>query len=115
MARPKIKITLIDRKGDCPCHRGHKIGDSFDFDTERGQLCPMAAHVAFPYIDILRYGGIFPDRKRARRYFAVRMWIPLTCLRLKSISIRVHRNPCLAGVLRYIEGIQRWFYTIKKF
>ena len=57
MARPKIKITLIDRKGDCPCHRGHKIGDSFDFDTERGQLCPMAAHVAFPYIDILRYGG----------------------------------------------------------
>ena len=26
--RPKIKITLIDRKGPCGCHRGHKIGDS---------------------------------------------------------------------------------------
>ena len=35
----------------------NKIGDSFDFDTQRGSLCPMAMHVAFPYIDILRYGG----------------------------------------------------------
>ncbi len=60
MSKPKIKITLIDRKGKCGCHRGHKIGDSFDFDTQRGELCPMALHVAFPYIDILRYGGQLP-------------------------------------------------------
>ena len=63
MSRPKIKITLIDRKGKHGCHRGHKIGDSFDFDTERGQLCPMAMHVAFPYIDIIRYGGKPPVSK----------------------------------------------------
>lgn len=69
MARPKIKITLIDRKGDCPCHRGHKIGDSFDFDTERGQLCPMAAYVAFPYIDILRYGGNIPGQEEGTAVF----------------------------------------------
>ena len=43
--RPKIKITLIDRKGPVPCHRGHKIGDTYDFDTERGKVCPMAMHV----------------------------------------------------------------------
>lgn len=60
MARPKIKITLVDRLGPCGCHRGHKIGDTFDYDTERGKLCPMAMHVAFPYIDILRYGGTVP-------------------------------------------------------
>ena len=60
MKRPRIRITLIDRKGPCGCHRGHKVGDSFDFDTERGQLCPMAMHVAFPYVDILRYGGKLP-------------------------------------------------------
>lgn len=60
MKKPKIKITLIGRKGPCGCHHGHRIGDSFDFDTERGRLCPMAAHVAFPYIDILRYGGTPP-------------------------------------------------------
>ena len=48
MKRPRLRITLIDRKGSCPCHHGHKIGDSWDFDTERGQLCPMAMHVAFP-------------------------------------------------------------------
>ena len=58
--RPKIRITLIDRLGECGCHRGHQIGDSFDFDTERGRLCPMAMHVAFPYIDIMRYGGDVP-------------------------------------------------------
>ena len=60
--RPKIKITLIDRLGPKPCHRGHKVGDSWDFDTERGAICPMAMHIAFPYIDILRYGGNIPGQ-----------------------------------------------------
>ncbi|KIR03565.1 hypothetical protein P261_02380 [Lachnospiraceae bacterium TWA4] len=60
MSRPKIKITLIDKKGEKGCHRGHKIGDTYDYDTERGKLCPMAMHCGFPYIDILRYGGHVP-------------------------------------------------------
>ena len=60
MSKPKIKITLVDKIGTCGCHRGHKIGDTFDYDTDRGKLCPMAMHVAFPYIDILRYGGTPP-------------------------------------------------------
>lgn len=60
--RPKVKITLDRRLGPKPCHHGHKPGDTWDFDTERGQLCPMAAHVAFPYIDILRYGGSIPGQ-----------------------------------------------------
>ena len=62
MNKKKITITLVDRKGPMCCHRGHQLGDSFDFDTERGNLCPMAMHVAFPYIDILRYGGTLPTR-----------------------------------------------------
>ena len=49
-----IKITLVEQKGAHPCHRGHKIGD---FDRDRGKICPMAMHVLFPMIDILRYGG----------------------------------------------------------
>ena len=39
--RPKIKITITDR---------------------RGKICPMAMHCAFPYIDILRYGGSLPGQ-----------------------------------------------------
>ena len=70
MQKPKIKITVIGRKGPCGCHRGHKPGDSFYFDTERGQLCPMAMHVAFPYIFILRYGGFIP---------VVKTWTALDC------------------------------------
>lgn len=58
MMKPKIKISLIDKKGECTCHRGHRVGDSFDFDTDRGNICPMAMHVVFPYMDILRYGGL---------------------------------------------------------
>ncbi len=69
MARPKIKITLIDRKGPNPCHRGHKIGESFDFDCDRGKICPMAMHVAFPYIDILRYGGNIPGQPEGTAVF----------------------------------------------
>ena len=62
MNKLKIKITLVDRKGPMGCHHGHQIGDTFDFDTDRGKLCPMAMHVAFPYIDILRYGGKLPTQ-----------------------------------------------------
>ena len=63
MNKPKITLELVDRLGKCGCHHGHKIGDCFDFDTQRGELCPMAAHVAFPYVDILRYGGTLPLSK----------------------------------------------------
>ena len=61
--KPKIKITLVDKIGDGVCHRGHQIGDSFDYETQRGGLCPMAMHAAFPFIDILRYGGTLPTGK----------------------------------------------------
>ena len=61
----KIKITIVDQKGNCPCHRGHKVGDIFDFDTERGKLCPMAAHVLFPMIaefsNVLFFGSTAAD------------------------------------------------------
>ena len=67
--KPKIKITLVDKKGDCRCHRGHEVGDSFDYNTERGRLCPMAMHVAFPYIDILRYGGEAPKARNGEVLF----------------------------------------------
>lgn len=72
--KPGIQITLIDQKGTKGCHRGHKIGDSFDFDTERGKLCPMAMHVAFPYIDILRYGGEIPGQEKGTAVLPALMW-----------------------------------------
>lgn len=67
--RPKIKLTIIEQKGCRGCHRGHKVGDSFDFDTERGKICPMALHAGFPYIDILRYGGSIPGEPEGTARF----------------------------------------------
>ena len=61
--RPRIKITCVDQLGECACHHGHKPGDTYDFDRDRGRLCPMACHVGFPYIDILRYGGTVPGNE----------------------------------------------------
>ena len=69
MEKPRIRLTLIDRKGTHGCHRGHRVGDRFDFDTQRGELCPMAMHVAFPYVDILRYGGSIPGQPKGTAVF----------------------------------------------
>ena len=63
MTRPKITLTVVGKLGPCGCHHGHKVGDSFNFDTDRDKLCPMALHAGFPYIDILRYGGELPLSK----------------------------------------------------
>lgn len=60
MPRKRIVLTVVDRLGQHSCHHGHQIGDRFDYDTERGELCPMAAHAAFPYVEILKYGGALP-------------------------------------------------------
>ena len=68
--RPQIRITLIDRKGPAGCHRGHTVGQSWDFDTQRGEICPMAMHTAFLYIDILRYGGSIPGQKPGQAIFS---------------------------------------------
>ena len=70
MKKPKIKLTIVDGVGKCGCHRGHKIGDTFDFDEDRVRLCPMAFHSGFPYIDILRYGGDIPKSKSGDYRFA---------------------------------------------
>ena len=69
MEKPRIRLTLIDRKGTHGCHRGHRVGDRFDFDTQRGESCPMAMHVAFPYVDILRYGGSIPGQPEGTAVF----------------------------------------------
>ena len=58
--RPRIRVSCVDQLGACRCHHGHKPGDVFDFDRDRGKMCSMACHVGFPYIDILRYGGTVP-------------------------------------------------------
>ena len=73
MARPKIILTIVGRLGPCGCHHGHQVGDAFDFDLDRGKLCPMALHAGFPYIDILRYGGSCPCPGKGTSAFAAPM------------------------------------------
>lgn len=67
--RPRIRISVTDRRGKMGCHRGHKVGESFDYETQRGEICPMAMHCGFPYIDILRYGGSLPGQPEGSAEF----------------------------------------------
>lgn len=73
MDKPRIRIELVDKMGKYGCHRGHKPGDIFDFDGDRGKLCPMAMHTLFPFIDILRYGGSIPP---GREHGEIRICCP---------------------------------------
>ena len=75
MKKPKIKISLIDQKGHMGCHRGHRIGDTFDFDTERGALCPMAMHVLSLTLTFWGMGENSPANQMAPLYSAVQMWM----------------------------------------
>ncbi len=65
----RIIITLVEKKGNGYCHHGHRIGDRFDYETDRGRLCPMAMRVAFPYMDMLRYGGSPPRAQNGKIRF----------------------------------------------
>lgn len=69
LKKPKVKITITDRIGKKGCHRGHRVGEVFDYDTQRGDICPMAMHCGFPYIDILRYGGSLPGQPEGTAEF----------------------------------------------
>ncbi len=73
MPHPAILITLVETKGTLGskgCHHHHQVGQSWDFDTQRGELCPMALHVGFVYADILRYGGQVPGNARGTALFS---------------------------------------------
>ena len=52
-----VLIEVVEQRGALPCMRGHKVGDMFDFNTERGKLCPCALNSLSPFIHALRYGG----------------------------------------------------------
>ena len=67
--RPKIKITLIDRKGPCGCHRGHKEAIVLILIHNVVNYALWLMHVAFPYIDILRYGGSIPNQPEGTAVF----------------------------------------------
>lgn len=69
MKKKDVKITIIDSLGPKGCHRGHRVGDTFSYDKDRGRICPMVMHVAFPYIDILRYGGAIPGQPEGTAVF----------------------------------------------
>lgn len=58
-----ISIKIINILEGGKCSIGHQIGDNFNFEKERGTICPHAMNVIFPYIVGLQSGGSFPWEK----------------------------------------------------
>lgn len=52
-----VIIELVEKRGEHSCIRGHKVGDVFDFEVDRGKLCPITLNALSPFIHALRYGG----------------------------------------------------------
>ena len=62
--RPRIRVSCVDQLGACRCHHGHKPGDVFDFDRDRGKMC-----YGLPCgLSLYRYLALWRNRawKRAR-------------------------------------------------
>ena len=53
--RPAIQLTITGKLGTMGCHRGHHIGETFDYDTDRGK--------------ILRYDGQLPGQPEGEAEF----------------------------------------------
>ena len=62
--RPKIKITITDRRGKMGCHRGHHVGEVFDYDEDRGKIAPDRHRYA-PCAAAVRQRPERPARRRA--------------------------------------------------
>ena len=83
MQKPKIKITVIGRKGPCGCHRGHKPGDSLILTQSAASCAPWQCTLPSPISTFCATAVQFPVLNPARQYFAAPMLIPSTFLRLK--------------------------------
>ena len=52
MKKPTITLTLVDRVGSHGCHRGHRVGDTFDYDAG-------VINASFAFLDAVRHNGIY--------------------------------------------------------
>ena len=56
----KVTGTFIGLKGDCG--HGHKAGDTIELSVHNTSgLCGMFYHAIFPYVNMLQFGGKWPD------------------------------------------------------
>ncbi len=74
MQRPKITITLVEQKGIEPCHRGHKIGDSFDFDLTAANCARWPCTWPSPLWKRCATAASCPPGRMVRSVSAARMW-----------------------------------------
>jgi len=53
-----VEVVNILEGGTCPY--GHKIGDTYNYPEERGNICAAAFHSLYPYLLGIRIGANFP-------------------------------------------------------
>lgn len=55
----KIKIEVLEVLNNGKCSIGQVKGDTYDYPTDRGKLCPSSFHVLYPWLLVMQSGGRF--------------------------------------------------------
>lgn len=83
MQKPKIKITVIGRKGPAAATAGINPATALILTRSAANCAPWQCMLPFPISTFCATAVQFPELNPARQYFAAPMSIPLTFLRLK--------------------------------
>jgi uncharacterized repeat protein (TIGR04076 family) len=57
--KKKVTIEIVDILLTENCDYGHKIGDNFDYPSERSKICAAAWHSLYPFALTIQNGGSF--------------------------------------------------------
>lgn len=83
MQKPKIKITVIGRKGPSAATAGINRATALILTRNAASCAQWRCMLPFPISTFCATAVQFPVQNPARQYFAAPMSIPLTFLRLK--------------------------------
>ncbi|MBD3405833.1 MAG: TIGR04076 family protein [Candidatus Lokiarchaeota archaeon] len=53
----KVKIEIVDILGSGKCSVRQQVGDVFYYPEDRGNICPSAFHILYPWILVMQSGG----------------------------------------------------------
>ncbi|MGY5871927.1 MAG: TIGR04076 family protein [Candidatus Thorarchaeota archaeon] len=61
MTKYKVKIEVIDILGEGNCSMDQKVGDTYNYPEDRGEMCPSSFYTLYPWIMVMLSGGRFTD------------------------------------------------------
>ena len=61
MVKYKVKIEVIDILGEGKCSMDQKVGDTYSYPEDIGNMCPSSIYILYPWIMVMLSGGRFTE------------------------------------------------------